>query len=75
MFRPLRRSVKGVAFEIHHLLKKVDENFIIALPREREVASLHLTDNAKWVQAQPKIRKFFFSQTREDGGLSTCARA
>ena len=35
VFRPLRRSVKGVAFEIHHLLKKVDENFIIALPRER----------------------------------------
>ncbi len=29
VFRPLRRSAKGVAFENHHLLKKVDENFII----------------------------------------------
>ena len=31
VFRPLRRTAKGVAFENHHLLKKVDENFMIAL--------------------------------------------
>ena len=52
VFRPLRRSVKGVAFEIHHLLKKVDGNFMVALPRERKGAGLHLTDNAKCLQAQ-----------------------
>ena len=62
MFRPLRRSVKGVAFEIHHLLKKVDENFVIrkrertedARPaRERQAANLLLTNNANCLQAQP----------------------
>ena len=74
VFRPLRGSVKGVAFENHHLLEKVDENFIVwvqAQPkmgscgllkrerpedsrpaREREAASLLLTDNANCLQAQ-----------------------
>ena len=32
-FRPLRRATKGFAFGYHHLLKKVDENFIFTLLR------------------------------------------
>ena len=38
-----------------HLLKKVDENFMITLPRERKGAGLRLTDNANRVQAQPAL--------------------
>ena len=35
VFRPLRRTAKDAVFGNCHLLKKVDENFMIALPRER----------------------------------------
>ena len=57
VFRPLRRTAKDAVFGNCHLLKKVGENFMIALPRERQAASLHLTDNANSVQAQPACRK------------------
>ena len=38
VFRPLRRTAKGIAFENHHLLEKVDENFIV-IERERPEGS------------------------------------
>ena len=42
------------------------ENFMIALPQEREDASLHLTNNAKRVQAQP-ARKLPTGNFSRDG--------
>ena len=37
VFRPLRRTAKDAVFGICHLLKKVDENFMISLPCRESV--------------------------------------
>ena len=80
MFRPLRWAVKDAVFENCHLLKKVDENFIIfkrertedARPaRERKAANLHLANNANWVQAQPAAKMYSAAilMTRQRAGM------